>query len=65
MCHFLGYFFGRKINFLVYFIGCIKFLGQDFSLESIFGSDCHETLNYNQLNMKYHSKCLVSNIVTL
>ena len=33
MCHFLGYFFGWKINFWVYFIACNKFLGQDFSLE--------------------------------
>ena len=30
---FLGYFFGWKINFWVYFIACNKFLGQDFSLE--------------------------------
>ena len=33
MCHFLGYFFGKKINFWVYFIACNKFLGQVFSLE--------------------------------
>ena len=30
---FLGYFFGLKINFLVYFKACDRFLGQDFSLE--------------------------------
>ena len=30
---FLGYFFGWKINFWVYFIACNKFLDQDFSLE--------------------------------
>ena len=30
---FLGYFFGWKISFWVYFIACNKFLGQDFSLE--------------------------------
>ena len=34
---FLGYFFGLKINFWVYFIPCNKFLGQDFSLEKILG----------------------------
>ena len=30
---FLGYFFGWKINFWVYFVACNKFLGQFFSLE--------------------------------
>ena len=30
---FLGYFFGWKIHFWVYFIACNKFLGQDFNLE--------------------------------
>ena len=37
MYHFLGYFFGYKINFWVYFIPCNKFLGQDFRLEKILG----------------------------
>ena len=35
---FLGYFFGWKINFCIYFAACNKFLGQFFSLEYIFGS---------------------------
>ena len=30
---FLGYFFGWKINFWVYFLACNKFLGQDFRIE--------------------------------
>ena len=46
MCHFLGYFFSWNINFGVYFRACNKFLGEVFSLELIFGSDCYGTLNY-------------------
>ena len=63
MCHFLRVHFWLKSKFFGSILWLeIKFLGQDFSLEQIFGSDCHETLNSNQLNMKYDSTLLVFNI---
>ena len=59
MCHFLRYFFSSKINFSVYFVACNKVLGQVFSSEGIFGSDCHETLSYMLILLTQYKLCAV------
>ena len=56
---FLGYIFGLKINFWVYFIACRKFFIQVFGLEYIFGSDCHKTKNYMLIVLTRYELCAV------
>ena len=59
MCHFFRIFFRPKNKFWVYFIACNKFLGQGFSPEKIFGSDCQETLNYMLILLTWYKLCAV------
>ena len=59
MCHFLRVLFGWKINSRLYFVACNKFLGKVFSSESIFGSDCHGSVNYMLILLTLYKLCAI------